>query len=70
MTEIFGIPVVLCEEVGDSIFFMPKVQPVAFIPSRGYSPDEMRSAEMAATVEAYTQAARRGEIAVLKNVKP
>lgn len=68
MKELFGIPVVESEEAGDSIFLLPKVQPVVFIPSRGYSPDEMRAAERAALIEAYTQAARRGEIGIIKNV--
>lgn len=69
MKELFGIPVILCDEAGDSIFLMPKVEPVVYIPPGGYSPAEIRVAETTATVEAYTQAARRGEIAVLKNVK-
>lgn len=69
MKELFGIPVIECEEAGDSIFLMPQVRPVVFIPPQGYSPDEMRGAEMAALVEAYTQAARRGEVAVVKNIK-
>ena len=68
MKDLFGIPVVLSEEAGDSIFLMPKVRPVVFVPPDGYSPEQMQSAEIAATVEAYTQAARRGEIGVIRNV--
>lgn len=69
MKEIFGIPVVETEAAGDSIFLMPTVHPVVYIPPGGYTPDELLAAEQRAIIEAYTQAARRGEVGVIRNVK-
>lgn len=70
MKELFGIPVVETEAAGDSIFLMPTVRPVVFIPPGGHTADEMLAAEQRAIIEAYTQAARRGEVAIIRNVKP
>lgn len=69
MKELFGIPVIETEEDGDTIYLMPPVRPVVYVSPGGYSFEETLAAEQQAIIEAYTQAARRGEIGVIKNVK-
>lgn len=68
--EIFGIEVVECEEAGDAAFLLPTVHPVVYEPVGGFASDaERRGAEMDAITEAYVQAAKRGEVGVIKNVR-
>jgi hypothetical protein len=69
MKELWGIPIVESKEAGDSLYLLPTVRPVVYIPPQGFSDTEMLAAAQKAIVEAYTEAARRGEIWVIKNVK-
>lgn len=69
MNKLFGIPVYESKEAGGDIYFMPAVNPVVYIPPGGFSPEETTAAEQSALIEAYTQAARRGEVAIIRNVE-
>lgn len=50
-----------------AIFMVPRITATVYIPPQGYTPDEMRAAKLAALLEAYTQAAKRGEIGVIRS---
>lgn len=69
MGDLFGMKVVETEEAGDNIYLMPALSPVVFIPSGGFSPEQMLEAEHRAIIEAAIRAARRGETAVIRNIK-
>ena len=71
MKELFGIPVVESEEVQpETIYVLPQVRPVVYVPLGGFkSREEDLSAIQAALIEAHVQAARRGETGVIRNVK-
>lgn len=61
------IPIIECEEAGDSIYLLPKVNPVVYL--RPGQREATIEQEMVAIIEAYTQAARRGEVGVIRNVR-
>ena len=65
--KVFGIEVVVAEEVGNDIFLLPSVHPKVYL--RTGQNEATIEQEMAATIEAYTAAAWRGEVVVIKNVK-
>lgn len=64
--KIAGIEIIECEEVGDSIFLLPQVHPVAYAAPGQLKPTFQQ--RMDAVTEAYVQAARRGEVGVIKNI--
>lgn len=69
MKDILGIPIVECEEAGDTIYLLPKVRPVVYLAPGQH--EATLEQELAATLEAaYTQAAKHGEVGVIRNVKP
>lgn len=58
------IKIIECEEVGDRIFFLPQVYPVVMLAPGDTEPTLQQ--EQNAVLEAYTQAARRGEVGVMR----
>jgi hypothetical protein len=49
-----------------SIFLLPKIHPVVYLAPGQREPTFQQKVD--AVIEAYTQAARRGEVGVIKNV--
>jgi hypothetical protein len=64
---LHDIPVIEDEAAGDGIFLLPQVRPVVYLDA-GQRESTLEQA-WAATIEAYTQAARRGEVGVIRNVR-
>lgn len=69
--KLFEIPIIEDESAPTGTpFLMPQVHPVVHEPPGGFKTVMGRiSAEQAALVDAYVQAAKRGEVGVIKNVK-
>lgn len=67
MKDLFGVPVGESEEAGDCIYLLPQVQAVVYVPPQGFTFEERIAAEQRAIIEAYTQAAKRGEVSIIKN---
>lgn len=68
MPNAFNIPIIIDEAAGDDIFLLPQVHPVVYLAPNQTEPT--LGQELAAILEAYTQAAKRGEVAILRGVKP
>lgn len=68
MKNVCGIPIIESEEAGDTVYLLPPVRPVVYL-APGQSVPTLQQ-ELDAIVEAYTQAAKRGECGVIKNAKP
>lgn len=63
------IPIHECEETSkNTIYFLPPVHPMVY-PAPGQRGPTFQQA-MDAVTEAYVQAAKRGEIGVIRNLQP
>lgn len=65
MKTLFDIPIIETPAVGDNVYLLPPVRPVVYIPPHGFTFEERLVAEQRAVTEAYTQAAKRGEVGVI-----
>lgn len=69
MKDLFGIPIVETEAADNSVYLLPQVRPVVYVPPHGLTFEERIAAEQQAIIEAYTQAAKRGEIGIIRNIR-